>query len=223
MALNLPVQSGSLSLSPRARNSTKEENMFKRKELNMENAKTNGYEKDSVEVARKQKTNAIVRGSKLTGDIKISYDLELSGEVDGNIISDQNSNIKIKGTCNGNIITKGGNVEIEGELRSGDIIAGGDVKITGKFNGGRVKAKGKIYLNGEFTGKLEGNEIEAGPDTKGKGEFFYKEYISIAKGAKIEVSIIQTREELKEIKKTAELDVVPQQITLNKGIHFVLS
>ena len=200
----------------------KEESMFKKRELNVGDIKKDGHNKGSMNVVSKQKENAIVKGSKLTGDIKISYDLELSGEVEGNIISEHNSNIKITGSCKGNIKTKGGNVEIEGELMNGDIIAGGDVKITGKFNGGMVKAKGKIYVNGEFTGRLEGNEIEAGPNTKGKGEFLYKEYISISRGAKIEVNIIQAHEELKEIKKTADLEEIPQQIKLNKGIHFVL-
>ncbi len=196
--------------------------MFKKKELKVEDVQKDNYNKNSVEVVSKQKENAIVKWSKLTGDIKISYDLELSGEVEGNIISEHNSNIKIKGSCKGNIKTKGGNVEIEGELMNGDIIAGGDVTITGKFNGGIVKAKGKIYLNGEFTGNLEGNEIEAGPNTRGKGEFLYKEYFSISRGAKIEVNIRRAHEEPKEIKKPADLEKIPQQIKLNKGIHFVL-
>ena len=71
-------------------------------------------------------------------------------------------------------------------------LAGGDIKITGKFNGGKLEAKGKIYVDGEFSGKLESNEIEIGPDARGKGEIFYKEYISIAKGAKIEANISHT-------------------------------
>ena len=34
----------------------------------------------------------------------------------------------------------------------------------------------------------------------GKGEIFYKEYISISRGAKVEVQISQTKEALKEVK-----------------------
>lgn len=182
--------------------------MFKKRELNPEDVERNNYEKDSVEDVSKQKINTILKGSKLTGDINVSYDLELSGEVEGNISSEQNSNIVIKGACKGDIKTNGGNVTIEGELSNGDIIAGGDVKITGKFKGGKVEAREKIYINGEFNGKLESNEIEVGPTAQGKGELYYKEYISISKGAKIEVHISQIQEELKVVKKSTDMKVV---------------
>lgn len=182
--------------------------MFKKREQNLEDVKMNDYEKDYVKEVSKQKVNTILKGSKLTGDINVSYDLELSGEVEGNITSEQNSNIVIKGICKGNIKTREGNVNIEGELANGDIIAGGDVKITGKFNGGKVEAKEKIYINGEFHGKLEGNEIEVGPNAKGKGELCYGEYISISRGAKVEVHISQIQGELKAKKKSTDMKVV---------------
>ncbi len=143
--------------------------------------------------------NKILKGSKLLGDINITCDLELSGDVEGNITSTKGSNILIKGLCKGNIETKEGSVVIEGELSSGNITAGKDVKITGKFNGGEVQAVGKIFIDGEFNGKLEGNEIEIGPNSVGKGEIFYKENISISKGAKVDVQISQSREALREL------------------------
>src|SRR4030067_1919191 len=133
--------------------------MFKIRETKKEGINMNNHENVFAEEASKktQKINTILKGSKLTGDININYDLELSGEVEGNISSEQNSNIVIKGVCKGNITTKEGNVEIEGEMLKGDIVAGGDVKITGKVNGGMVKAKGKISAHGEFKGKVEQN------------------------------------------------------------------
>lgn len=182
--------------------------LFRKEEPKTENTKTNGYEKDSVKDISNQKTNTILKGSKLTGDINISCDLELSGEVEGNINSEESSNIVIKGICKGNIRTRGGNVDIEGELINGDIIAGGDVKISGKFNGGMVKAKGKIYVNGEFKGKLEGNEVEVGSNARGKGELFYNEYISVSRGAQIEAQIGQIEEEPKTVKKFPDIRVV---------------
>jgi len=184
--------------------------MFKIRETKKEEINMNNYENVFAEEASKktQKINTILKGSKLTGDININYDLELSGEVEGNISSEQNSNIVIKGVCKGNITTKEGNVEIEGEMLKGDIVAGGDVKITGKFNGGMVKAKGKISAHGEFTGKFESNEIEIGPNARGKGELLYKEYISVAKGAQIEAKISQILEEQKEIKKSSDAKVI---------------
>ena len=159
------------------------------------------YEKGPAQVVGKQIANTIVKGSKLTGNITISYDLELDGDAEGNITSEQKSNIVIKGNCKGNIKTKEGNVDIVGQMMNGDIIAGGDVKITGKFNGGNVVAKGKIYVNGEFHGKMESNEIEIGPDAQGKGEILYREHVSIARGAKVEVHIRQVQEGQKETKK----------------------
>jgi len=161
--------------------------------------------------------NRILKGSKLTGDINVTSDLELSGDVDGNITSMGNSNILIKGACKGNIETKEGSVDIEGELSGGNITAGKDVKISGKFNGGEVKALGKIFVDGEFNGKLEGNDIEIGANSSGKGEIFYKEYISISRGAKVEVQISQIKEALREIKtspkkKEADSGTVKQSV-----------
>jgi cytoskeletal protein CcmA (bactofilin family) len=195
--------------------------MFKLRETKQEESiKVEKPENALVEEdMNKKKKNTILKGSKLIGDINISYDLELSGEVEGNINSDQNSNIIIKGVCKGNIRTKEGNVEIEGELINGDIIAGGDVKITGKFNGGMVKANGKISAYGEFSGKLESNEIELGPNARGKGELFYKEYISISRGAKIEAKISQIQD--KETKKPQDIKVVNIERTTKEASRTV--
>ena len=90
-------------------------------------------------------------------------------------------------------------------MLGGNITAGKDVKISGKFTGGEVKAAGKIFVNGEFNGKLEGNDIEIGANSSGKGELLYKEYISISRGAKVEVKISQTKEALKEVKTTPKM------------------
>ncbi len=193
--------------------------MFKKREPDLKDVKINDHEKNFVKEISKQ--NTILKGSRLIGDINVSYDLELSGEVEGNINSEQNANIVIQGVCKGNIKTKEGNVNIEGELSNGDIIAGGDVKITGKFNGGKVKAEGKIYINGEFNGQLESNEIEVGADAKGKGALFYKEYISISKGAKVEVQISRIQEELKVVKKPADMKVVNMELPAKDIISVV--
>ena len=166
----------------------------------------------SATAVRSSSMNKILKGSKLVGDINITSDLELSGDVEGNITSKQDSNIQIKGVCKGNIETKEGSVDIEGDLRGGNITAGKDVKISGKFNGGEIKAGGKIFVDGEFNGKLEGNDIEIGANSRGKGEIFYKEYISISRGAKVDVQISQTQEALKEVKtppKTKAADKTP--------------
>ena len=193
--------------------------MFKIRETKKEEINVNNHENVFVEGTSKktQKINTILKGSKLTGDININYDLELSGEVEGNISSEQNSNIVIKGVCKGNITTKEGNVEIEGELLKGDISAGGDVKITGKFNGGMVKAKGRITAHGEFTGKFESNEIEIGSNARGKGELLYKEYISIAKGAQIEAKISQIHEEQEEVKKSSDAKVISLELHVKEA------
>lgn len=189
--------------------------MFKRREFNtsiqepeVEDFKMEALKKPDMEVLSKQRANTIVKGSKLTGDIIITYDLELDGDVEGNITSEQKSNVIIKGTCSGNIRTKEGNVDIEGKMSKGDIVAGGDIKISGSFKGGKVEAKGTIYVNGEFSGKLEGKDIEIGPGAKGKGELFYKDNISIAKGARVEVKISRSQSELNEKKKMPEATVV---------------
>jgi cytoskeletal protein CcmA (bactofilin family) len=149
---------------------------------------------------RSSSVNKILKGSKMLGDINVTCDLEVSGDVDGNITSMQKSNVLIKGICKGNIETKEGSVDIEGELQGGNISAGKDVKITGKFNGGEVKAGGKIYVDGEFTGKLEGKDIEIGANSSGKGEIFYEEYISISRGAKVDVKVSQAKQALKEVR-----------------------
>lgn len=169
--------------------------MFKRRESGMDEVRKDVYEpepKNSYPV--NQGKNTLLKGSRLTGDIIVSYDLELNGEVEGNIVSEKKSNVMIRGVCKGNIKTDEGSVTIEGEFNDGDILSGGDVRITGKFRGGRIEAKGKIYINGEFNGTLQGNEIEIGSDAQGSGEFLYREYISIAKGSKVEVRIAQIKD-----------------------------
>jgi cytoskeletal protein CcmA (bactofilin family) len=183
--------------------------MFKKLGQNSK-VKPGKTEEQSENIPGKQiipENNTILKGSKLIGDINVTCDLELSGEIEGNITSELNSNIVIKGCCKGNIYTREGNVVIDGELNSGDIIAGNNVKISGKFNGGEVKAKGKIYINGEFQGRLEANEIEVGPGASGNGELLYRECISIAKGAKIEGQISKVQEELKLVKAPPESNI----------------
>jgi len=170
-------------------------------------------------VDRSSSVNKILKGSKLIGDINVTCDLELSGDVEGNITSTQESNILIKGVCKGNIETKEGSVDIEGELSGGNITAGKDVKISGRFNGGEVKAVGKIFVDGEFNGKLEGNDIEIGPNSSGKGEIFYKEYISISRGAKIDVQISQTREALKEVKTPPKTKAAADTRPVKQGVE----
>ncbi len=170
-------------------------------------------EKSTLETRLKpgpQGMNAINKGSKVTGNIVVSQDLYVTGDIEGNITGENNSNIFIKGSCKGNIKTAG-SIEIDGEISGGDIAAGGYVKITGKFNGGKIQAKERIHINGEFTGSLESSEIEVGASAKGKGEIFYKESLSIEKGAKVEGRITRIegdrkpepvkKEEPKQIKK----------------------
>ncbi len=164
----------------------------------------------------KRAVNTILKGSKLTGDINVTCDLELSGEVEGNIKATEDSNIVIKGTCSGNIETKG-SVEIDGELKSGNISAGNDVKISGKFNGGEVKAKGRIYINGVFNGKLEGSEVEIGSKAQGTGEITYKEYISISKGAKVEIQISRVQKESKQEGPKAAKNSVEKPVEKKEG------
>ena len=154
--------------------------------------------------AEPKRANTILKGSKLTGDINVTSDLELSGDVEGNIRSLQDSNIVLRGNCKGNIETKEGSVHIEGSLEGGNISAGKEVRIIGKFNGGEIKAKDKIYIDGEFNGKLEANEIEIGSRASGKGELHYKDFISIAKGAKVNVQIGQSQSEIKKAEKAQE-------------------
>jgi cytoskeletal protein CcmA (bactofilin family) len=156
----------------------------------------------------KRKTNNIIKGSKVTGDISVSCDLVVSGNVVGNITALEDSNVVIKGSCKGNIETRRGDVDIRGELRSGNITTEGNVSISGKFTGGEVKAGGKIYVNCEFTGRLEGNEIEIGAHAHIRGELFYKEFITISRGAKVEVHLSRIEKESKGENKTPKNKVV---------------
>lgn len=188
------------------------ENIFKKKEPDTGAEKVGEFQRDlkvEVEKAAKPKgVNTILRGSKLTGNLNISHDIEVTGDVEGNITSEQNSNIIIRGNCKGNIKTRGGNVEIDGEMSDGDIVAGGSVRVNGKFRGGKIEAGDKIYINGEFDGKLESKEIEVGPAAKGKGELLYKEYVSVHKGAEIEGQIVRVQEKKKEAKHPPEMKVI---------------
>jgi cytoskeletal protein CcmA (bactofilin family) len=139
-----------------------------------------------------QGINSICKGSKVTGNMAISQDLQMNGDIEGNITADNNASIFIKGICKGNIDAKGGSVEIEGEMSGGNISAGGYVKVTGKFLGGRIQAKDKIHINGEFTGSLESNEVELGAATRGKGEILYKKTLCIHQGAIMEGKVTRT-------------------------------
>lgn len=138
-----------------------------------------------------KKANTILRGSSLHGDIQVTCDLELSGDIQGNITSKENSSICIKGSCKGSVETAGGNVKIEGELVGGNIKAGGDVEITGRFLGGNIFAGGRCFIDGEFSGKIEAAEIEIGPKALIHGEFYYRENFSVAKGAQITGQMIK--------------------------------
>ena len=150
-----------------------------------------------VSEPRVQAANAINKGSKVTGNIVIMQDLVITGDVEGDITGEEKSNIIIKGTCKGNIRTKGGSVELEGEMSGGDIVAGGYVKVTGKFRGGKIQARERIVINGEFSGSLESNDIEVGACGRGKGEIVYKDSICIQKGAKVEGRITRIEGERK--------------------------
>lgn len=149
--------------------------------------------------------NAINKGSKLTGNLVVSQDLDITGDVEGDITSEESSNIFIRGTCKGNIRTKG-SVEIDGDMSGGDIMAGEYVKVTGKFHGGKIQAKAKIHINGEFSGTLESNEIEVGSGARGTGEIVYREHLSIQKGARVEGRITRVETDRKELKQKSETD-----------------
>ncbi len=138
--------------------------------------------------------NSICKGNKVTGNIVVSQDLQMNGDIEGNITAENNANIFVKGSCKGNIDAKGGSVEIEGEMSGGNINAGGSVKVTGKFLGGKIQAKDKIHINGEFTGSLESNEVELGASARGKGEIVYKETLCVQKGARIEGKVTRSTE-----------------------------
>ncbi len=170
--------------------------MFNKKDPSAENPGFDDVRPPEVKELEGKPSNTILKGNKLMGDINIICDLEMSGDIEGSIISKTDSNIIITGSCSGDIETKGGKVDIQGSMLKGNINAGSDVRITGTFNGGDVVSEGKIYINGEFTGKLEGKEIEIGPDAKVKGELLYREIISIARGAAIEGQVFQAQQEL---------------------------
>lgn len=203
--------------------------MIKKWGADREHVKTDDHEKDSLqdisnnirnltadENTGNRQVNTILKGSKITGDIKVECDLEVIGDVEGNITAQEDSNIVIKGSCTGNIETGRGNVDIRGELRNGNITTGGNVSISGKFTGGEVKAKGRIYVDCEFKGKLEGSEIEIGSNAHGKGELCYKEYISVARGAKIEVHLCRIQEEGKAENKFPENKIVEMKHPVNE-------
>ena len=154
------------------------------------------------------KVNNILKGSKVTGDINVTCDLILSGDVEGNITAKDNSNIVIKGSCKGNVESGSGDVDVRGELRNGNITTGGNVSISGKCTGGEVKAKGKIFVNCQFSGRLEGNEIEIGANAHVTGEVFYTEYISVSRGAKVEVHLCRIQEESKGNNKAPEKNII---------------
>jgi cytoskeletal protein CcmA (bactofilin family) len=191
--------------------------MFGKRDIKTDKTSSDDHIQKPAAPVREERINTILKGSKVTGDISVSSDLRLSGEVIGNITSEENSNIVIQGVCNGNIRTRGGSVSIEGELNNGDIIAGGEVKITGRFDGGSVKARDKIYINGEFNGRLESSEIEIGPDAKGSGELIYQEYISISRGAKVEAHIRQAKEEFDEVRKSPDMKVINMDLPLKES------
>ncbi len=178
--------------------------MFKKREPS---AETPGLDEVRIPEAKDPESNTsntILKGNKIIGDINIICDLELNGDIEGNIISKTDSTIIIKGSCSGDIETKGGEVDIEGSMLQGNIKAGSDVIITGKFNGGEVVSEGKIFINGEFTGRMEGKEIEIGPNAKVNGELSYRENISIARGAAIEGQVFQAQQELVLVKSPQE-------------------
>ena len=149
----------------------------------------------SAVITEEQGINAICKGCKVTGNMVVRQDLQMNGDLEGNITAENNASIFIKGTCKGDIDAKGGSVEIEGEMSGGNISAGGYVKVTGKFLGGKIQAKDKIHINGEFTGSLESNEVELGPAARGKGEILYKETLCIQKGAKVEGKVTRAEAE----------------------------
>jgi cytoskeletal protein CcmA (bactofilin family) len=164
----------------------------------------NVAEKNTVASADKigeQGINTIFKGSKVTGNVVVSQDLQMNGDLEGNITAENNASIFVKGTYKGNIDARGGSVEIDGEMSGGNINAGGYVKVTGKFLGGKIQAKDKIHINGEFTGSLESAEVELGAAARGKGEILYKETLCIQKGAKVEGKIARADGERKSERK----------------------
>ncbi len=164
-----------------------------------------------------QNTNTLLKGSKLIGDINVTCDLELSGDIEGNIHSIKNSRIVIKGTCKGNIETREGSVSIDGKLNGGNITAGGDVIITGIFNGGKITSQGRVLIDGDFEGSLDASEIEIGPNAKGRADIIYRDFISVSRGARIEGSIQQVPSELKLVKSAPDTSSVDKRPKVKKA------
>jgi len=138
-----------------------------------------------------QKPNFLVQGSRLIGNVTVSSDLEISGEVQGNITAKETASICLKGACKGSIETAGGDVVLEGDLTEGNIKAGRDVSITGSFKGSSVSAQGKAYIDGEFTGTLKAKDVEVGPHARIQGEIHYSGLFSVEKGAVIGCQLIR--------------------------------
>jgi cytoskeletal protein CcmA (bactofilin family) len=158
-----------------------------------------------------QGINAICKGCKVTGNMVVRQDLQMNGDLEGNITAENNASIFIKGTCKGNIDAKGGSVEIDGEISGGNISAGGYVKVTGKFLGGKIQAKDKIHINGEFTGILESNDVELGTAARGKGEILYKETLCIQNGAKMEGKVTRAEAERPGVERKPERKEEPKK------------
>lgn len=155
-----------------------------------------------------KKPNFLVQGSRLIGNVTVSSDLEISGEVQGNITAKENASICVKGTCKGSIETQQGDVILEGDLSAGNIKSGGDVTILGCFRGETVHAAGKASINGEFSGVLYATDVEVGPQAKIRGEVHYVESFSVEKGAAIGCQLIHLNENEKEEEKDQEVEPV---------------
>src|SRR3990172_6928470 len=84
----------------------------------------------SAVTSTEQGMNTIFKGSKVTGNMVVRQDLQMNGDLEGNITAENNASIFIKGIYKGNIDAKGGSVEVEGEMSGGNISAGGYVKGT---------------------------------------------------------------------------------------------
>ena len=172
--------------------------MFEKKEVNLnqgEATRKEGEKQDHVDALSTMKksnrpTNTVLKGSRITGDIKVNCDVDVSGEVLGNITSDGDAHIHIQGLCKGTVQTAEGDIIVSGDLQDGNIISGGNVTVTGSFKGGEMRAKEKLYIDGTFEGRLQANDIEVGPRTQGKGELVYGEFISIARGARIDANVV---------------------------------
>lgn len=155
-------------------------------------------------ITSKQDSNIVINGICRGSVETVEGNVDINGELqNGNIAAGRNVSILGKFT-NGRVEKNPEmgeeNIDTSGECHGGNITAGRNISILGEFSGGEVKSNGKVYVNGEFNGKLECNEIDIGPNARGKGELFYKEQISISRGAQIEAKITRTRKELMIIK-----------------------